>query len=119
VLSPFAKQSAVTAAVSALGKKLDCAVQTWIDAGTLVGTALLSLILRPFNTWLTVILTTLSSLLTATVTVLSQFSGMDQVVQWLTVALSGTTLVGTVLLLIVKLLTIRWLLLEKKTGCRE
>jgi hypothetical protein len=104
----------VTAAVSVLGKKLDCAAQTWIVAGTLVGTALLSLILRPFNTRLTVILTTLSSLLTATVTVLSQFSGMDKVVQWLTVALSGTTLVGTVLLLIVKLLTNRWLLLEKK-----
>ncbi len=104
----------VTAAVSVLGKNLDCAMQTWIVAGTLVGTALLSVILRPFNTRLTVILTTLSSLLTATVTVLSQFSGMDQVVQWLTVALSGTTLVGTVLLLIVKLLTNRWRAREAK-----
>jgi hypothetical protein len=68
---------------------------------------------------------TLSSLLTATVVVLSQFSGMDQVVQWLTVALTGTTLVGTVLLLIVKLLTIRWrareanLLAEGKGGASE
>jgi hypothetical protein len=98
----------VTAAVSVLGRNLDCAVRTWIVAGTLVGTALLSLILQPFNTRLTGILTTLSSLVTATVVVLSQFSGMDQVVQWLTVALTGTTLLGTVLLLIVKLLTIRW-----------
>jgi hypothetical protein len=104
----------VSAAVSVLGKELDCAVQTWIVAGALIGTALLSLVFRPFNTRLTVILTTLSSLLTATVVVLSQFPEMDQVVQWLTVALTGTTLVGTVLLLVVKLLTIRWRAREKK-----
>jgi hypothetical protein len=115
----------VTAAVSVLGKNLDCAVQTWIVGGTLVGTALLSLILRPFNTRLTVILTTLSSLLMASATVLSQFPVMDKVVQWLIVAVTATTLAGILALLIVKLLTIRWraretkLLAEGKGGSED
>jgi hypothetical protein len=107
-------RSVSAAAVAVLGKNQTCEVQTWSVAGTFIATSALALIFRPYCTRLTLSISTISSALTVSLIILNQYSGYDTTLEKLSLASSIVTFSGTVLLLILKVLTNRWRAAEDK-----
>jgi hypothetical protein len=104
-------RSTAAASVAVFGKNQSCELQTWTVAGT---SSLLALVFRPYCTRLTLTISIISSALTVTLIILNQFSGVDSALERLSLVSSVVTFSGTVLLLIVKVLTNRWKAAEEK-----